>query len=102
VTHLIVSVGFGLLFIGLAQPWVLRAPRTVLVLALAYGPLLWLINIYVIAPLAGWTWFSQNSNPMIQGVAHTLYGWRLGMALKWPTPSGPDEPIGERYPSRRV
>ena len=48
-----------------------------------YGFVVWLVSFYVLAPLAGWTWFSEQTNPFVQLVAFTVFfgcpvGWMLG------------------------
>jgi hypothetical protein len=41
-----------------------------------------MLNFYVIAPLAGWWWFLQISNPVVQFVAHVfLFGDTVGWLL---------------------
>ena len=50
-----------------------------------YGFVVWLVSFYVVAPLAGWTWFSAQTNPFVQLVAFTVFfgcpvGWMLGQS----------------------
>ncbi len=43
---------------------------------------LWIVNFYVIANLAGWVWFPDKSNPVVQFFAHTVFfGSVLGLYL---------------------
>ena len=47
-----------------------------------FGIALWLVNFYVIAPLAGWTWFPENAHPAIAFLGHgVVFGGALGVAL---------------------
>ena len=84
--HVTLSAAFGLLFASVLQqgrPDAAQRPvGTMLAASAAYGFALWLVNFYVIAPLAGWHWFSQDTNPIIQFAAHALvYGLFLGSYL---------------------
>jgi hypothetical protein len=50
-----------------------------------YGFVVWLVSFYVVAPLAGWPWFSAQTNPFVQLVAFTVFfgcpvGWMLGQS----------------------
>jgi hypothetical protein len=88
IVHMILSVAFAAVFAAVA-------PRTVIASGLAatagslafagifFGIALWLVNFYVIAPLAGWTWFPERSDPVVQFLAHSFFfgcpvGWMLG------------------------
>ena len=68
--HLTLSGGFGALFAAIVdgRP---RGALTMLPAALAYGAGLWLVNVYVIAPYAGWDWFPQRTTP-VQLFTHAL------------------------------
>jgi uncharacterized membrane protein YagU involved in acid resistance len=81
--HLMLSVGFALIFVAVVQPTsTMRSTNTLLVSGSLYGLGLWLVNFYVIAPVMGWEWFPQETNPLIQFLAHTFfYGWMLGAYL---------------------
>ncbi len=46
------------------------------------GLALWLVNFYVIAPIGGWRWFPEGTDPVIQFIAHTfVFGSLLGLYL---------------------
>jgi hypothetical protein len=50
--------------------------------ASAAGFALWIVNFYVIAPIAGWNWFPDGTDPLVQFVAHTFFfGSALGIYL---------------------
>lgn len=46
--------------------------ETMVFAAIAPGAGLWLVNVYVIAPFAGWDWFARRLAPIVQLVAHAL------------------------------
>jgi hypothetical protein len=86
--HVVLSIVFTAIFAALA-PSVLgafglsAASSNLAVAGVAYGILLWLVNFYVIAPAAGWTWFPERTEPIVQVVAHAVFfgglaGWMLG------------------------
>jgi len=80
--HVFLSAAFGAVFgavVALAPA--LQASRSVLVGAAAvYGVALWIVNFYVIAPVA-FEWF-QDADPVVQFVAHTFFfGTLLGAML---------------------
>jgi hypothetical protein len=83
IVHLTLSVAFALLFVAVVQPTSsIRSTNMLLLSASIYGLGLWLVNFYVIAPLMGWSWFTQDTNPLVQFLAHTFfYGWMLGAWL---------------------
>ncbi len=85
IVHMVLSVFFGVVF-GLAAaalPALTRTRGTLLVAASLYGLLLWLVNFYVIARIAGWPWFPDQTNLAVQFVAHTfLFGTVLGWVLE--------------------
>ncbi len=72
---------YGAVFgVAVAEVGALRHDRFVLVgAATAFGLLLWLVNFYVIAPLA-FPWFS-TADPFVQLIAHTFFGTALGLSL---------------------
>jgi hypothetical protein len=52
-----------------------------------FGTVLWLINFYVIAPLAGWTWFPANVHHVIAFLGHAFFfgcplGWIVGRSTR--------------------
>lgn len=82
--HEIFAVAFGILFVVLVQPVSkMRSAGLLLLLAGSYGAALWVTNVLVIAPLAGWTWFTQVRHPSVQVLGHGLaYGLVLGAYLR--------------------
>ena len=84
VVHMINSIVFGLIFglIVAAVPALARTTTILVVAASVYGLLLWLVNFYLIAPIAGWNWFPTMTNPVVQFFAHTFFfGSVLGIYL---------------------
>jgi uncharacterized membrane protein YagU involved in acid resistance len=73
--HMALSVLFAMVFgaVVAAVPALRRSAPTVAMVASFYGLLLWLVNFYVIAPLAGWTWFPDQTNELVQFLAHTIF-----------------------------
>ncbi len=83
--HMMLSVAFGVTFAALLMAFsALRRSAVWLVgAATAYGLLLWLVNFYVIARVAGWDWFPDGADQFWQGfIAHTfVFGSLLGIYL---------------------
>jgi hypothetical protein len=81
VIHMVLSVVFAVIFAWIGSP---AATDTTLALSgMLFGIMLWLVNFYVLAPLAGWTWFPEETSAPVQFVAHALFfgcpvGWYLG------------------------
>lgn len=100
--HMMLSAVFGAVFGALAAlAPALRASRSVLVGAASlYGLALWLVNFYVLAPVA-FEWF-QDANPVVQFFAHTFFFGALLGAMLAPrvlhgeSPGRRREPIGAR------
>jgi hypothetical protein len=89
---LVLSIAFTAAFVAIIG-FTEKITRTRIVVNVAYLPLagamygfiVWLISFYVVAPLAGWTWFSAQTNPFVQLVAFTVFfgcpvGWMLGQS----------------------
>lgn len=76
VVHVVLAAIYGgvfaMLFGGLRSAW------TDIAIGAGYGLALWLINFYVIAPMA-FPWFLE-ANPVVQFVAHTFF---FGAVLGW-------------------
>jgi hypothetical protein len=82
-THLVLSAIYGAIFGAVASKvGALRNSRIALVgAATVFGLLIWIVNFYVIAPVA-FPWFAQT-NAVVQFFAHTLfYGTVLGLLLE--------------------
>lgn len=87
--HLVLSVLFTALFAGILTAVgnlahgksVIGAPNMALA-GVVFGIGLWLFNFYVLAPAAGWIWFTERTDPVVQLLAHAIfYGWPLGWML---------------------
>jgi len=84
IVHMVLSAAFGMGVAGLARSIPMLASSAVSLIAWASvaGLGLWLVNFYVIAPIVGWNWFPEGTNPIVQFVAHTFfYGSVLGIYL---------------------
>lgn len=84
VVHMILSPIFGVVFALLASlaPAARRMPGALIAAAGVYGLLLWIVNFFVIAPLAGWVWFPNGTNAVVQIIAHAaFFGAVLGLYL---------------------
>ena len=60
----------------------LSTPTSLAIAGALFGIALWLVNFYVIAPVVGWQWFPEQTNPIVQFLAHTFFfgapaGWML-------------------------
>jgi hypothetical protein len=86
--HLVLSIVFTAIFAAVAAP-TLEAmgmgtnSGTLAVAGIAFGIALWLVNFYLIAPAAGWNWFPEDADPVVQFLAHAFFfggivGWMLG------------------------
>ncbi len=82
-THLVLSAIYGAVFGAVASKVdALRNNRIALIgAATVFGLLIWIVNFFVIAPVA-FPWFAQT-NGVVQFIAHTLfYGAVLGLLLE--------------------
>jgi uncharacterized membrane protein YagU involved in acid resistance len=80
VVHVVLAVIYGgifaLIFGGL------RSAAADIGIGAAYGLALWLLNFYVIAPMA-FPWFAE-ADPIVQFIAHTFFfGAVLGWYMYW-------------------
>jgi hypothetical protein len=87
VVHMILSVAFTAVFAFIASP--IATTGRLALAGMAFGTGLWLVNFYVIAPLAGWTWFPEQTNAVVQFAAHAFFfggpiGWMLGRSAVVP------------------
>lgn len=84
--HMMLSIVYGLAF-GAAAVFVPAIVRSIGVAAIAgavLGTALWLVNFYVVAPVFGWTWFPDMTDPLVQFVAHAgFFGVPLGVYVGW-------------------
>lgn len=84
VIHMIsaMMLGVALALLVAYVPALARTTALLVAIAAGYGLIVWLVNFWVIAPLAGWTWFPNMTNPVVQFFAHTLFfGAVLGLYL---------------------
>lgn len=82
VVHLVLSGTFGLIFglIASSIRFVRASGLSLVIAATVFGILLWLVNFYVIAPMA-FPWFGM-ANPYVQFVSHAFFfGTPLGLLL---------------------
>ncbi len=82
VIHLVLSGIFGLIFglIVSSLHFVRASSLSLVISATIFGILLWIVNFYLIAPLA-FPWFGM-ANPYVQFVSHAFfYGTPLGLLL---------------------
>jgi hypothetical protein len=92
---LVLSIAFAVVFVaimGLTERITgTRTAANIQYLPLAgavYGAVVWVVSFYVVAPLAGWTWLTTQTNPFVQLVAFTVFfgcpvGWILGQSRAW-------------------
>jgi hypothetical protein len=79
--HLLVSVVFAAIFAAFVSPtW---STGALTVAGIIFGTVVWLVNFHLVAPLAGWTWFADRSEPLVELLAHAFFygcpvGWYLG------------------------
>lgn len=80
VVHLVLSMLYGVIFTAIVAAVPALRGASIVLLGLVFGLALWLINFYLIAPVAGWTWFPQEADPIQQFVAHAI---GFGVVLGW-------------------
>jgi hypothetical protein len=84
VVHILLSAmyGAGVAAVAWAVPTLRSSTATLVIWASLAGLALWIVNFYLIAPIAGWRWFPDETDPVVQFVAHTfVYGSLLGLYL---------------------
>jgi len=84
VVHMMLSAAYGVgVAVAAAVVAQLRSGTLpLLAWASIAGFALWIVNFYVIAPIAGWRWFPDGTDPVVQFVAHTFFfGSALGVYL---------------------
>lgn len=82
IVHGVLAAAFGAVFgwAVSARPLRPRRRREIVAAGSVWGLVLWLLNFYVVAPLAGWPWFALQTNPAVQLVAHAVFfGGVLGL-----------------------
>ena len=87
IVHVILSIVFTAVFAAIAPPMLettgLGSTSGLAFFGIGFGIVLWLVNFYLIAPAAGWTWFPEQSDTVVQFLAHAFFfggpaGWMLG------------------------
>jgi len=75
IVHMVLAALFGVVFVltTSAIPAVARSTGRLVMIASIYGLLLWLVNFYAVAPVAGWNWFPDQTDQVAQLVAHTVF-----------------------------
>ncbi len=82
VAHMMLSIIFGIVFAVVVAlvPALAQSTGALIISTSAYGFLIWLVNFYIIARIAGWNWFPDETNVAVQFVAHTFF---FGTVLGW-------------------
>jgi uncharacterized membrane protein YagU involved in acid resistance len=78
IVHMVLSLVFVLIFAAVISPD--AAPRILAFAGIVFGTLLWLVNFYLIAPLMGWMWLPEQTNPVVQFIAHAFF---FGCSVGW-------------------
>ena len=85
VVHMALSMmyGVGVAAVLSAVSALRRSVGSVVVVASAVGFGLWVVNLFLLAGLFGWSWFPTGQVVVVQVVAHTvMFGSVLGLALE--------------------
>lgn len=85
IVHMVMSMVFGMIFALIAGrvAAMARSGGALIAAASVYGLLLWIVNFYLIAPVAGWDWFPDRTEEWVQFLAHTfMFGSVLGLYLE--------------------
>jgi hypothetical protein len=87
VVHMVLSVVFAGIFAALVSPIatatageLVSTPRGLALAGAVFGTALWLVNFYIVAPAAGWQWFPEQTNPVVQFLAHAVF---FGAPVGW-------------------
>ncbi len=102
--HMMNSAVYGAAFGAVVAflPAAARQRSVLLVAATLFGVLLWVVNFFVIAPIAGWRWFPDGTDHLVQFVAHAFfYGTLLG-AYVGRRASNAGAPLHERIAVSRL
>lgn len=84
--HMVLSVVYGLVFGAAATllPALVASLGVAAIAGAVWGTILWVVNFYVVAPVLGWTWFPEMTDPLVQFVAHAgFFGVPLGGYVAW-------------------
>lgn len=85
--HLVLSMIYGIILATVVAAVPALGTIGSILLGLVFGLALWVVNFYIIAPAAGWSWFPQDTDPLVQSSLHavtfgTALGWYVGAFLK--------------------
>jgi hypothetical protein len=79
-----IAYGVGIALVAAVVPQLRTSVPALIAWASAAGFALWIVNFFVIAPIAGWNWFPQDTDPIVQFVAHTFFfGTVVGLYLEF-------------------
>ena len=85
--HVFLSAMYGVLFAQMVtriahgtEDELLATTGQLAVAGTIFGTVLWLVNFYVVAPLAGWTWFPGNVHHAAAFFGHAFF---FGCPLGW-------------------
>jgi hypothetical protein len=85
--HLLLSVAFAALFAATVRRIaratageLLTTSGQLAVAGVVFGTVLWLVNFYFVAPLAGWIWFPGNVHHIVAFLGHAFF---FGCPLSW-------------------
>ena len=77
VIHVVLSILFTAIFTVVASAVatmtmgeLLSTAGSLALAGILFGISLWLVNFYLIAPVAGWTWSPERTDPLVQFLAH--------------------------------
>lgn len=85
VIHMVLSIVYGVAVAAVLSliPRLSASRVAVVASASVAGLALWVVNFYGFAPVFGWTWFPNDTNAVVQFVAHTFFfGSVLGLVLE--------------------
>lgn len=85
--HLVLSITYGIVFAAVVAAMPALGTIGSILLGLVFGLALWVVNFYIVAPAAGWNWFAQDTDPLVQSSLHAVtfgaaLGWYVGAFLK--------------------
>jgi uncharacterized membrane protein YagU involved in acid resistance len=87
--HMVLSIAFAIVF-AVVMPATITS-GTLTLLGIGFGIALWVVNFFVIAPVAGWNWFPEQTNPIVQALAHGLF---FGAPVAWYLARSPQPIVG--------
>jgi len=81
IVHLALSAAFGLAVAAIMARFRLLGRSVVVVCGAGIldGLTIWLVNVYAVAPVYGWTWIPEVTDPIALAIAHAV-GFGLPLA----------------------